>query len=128
MATIDETNPAISATPPPAAPATPQYRPTGIQKEYREDSPLCRVTFTLPKAAAPQAEQVCIVGEFNDWSTDATPMQRRADGEFFVTLELEKNRSYRFRYLIDGTTFENDWNADRYDPNPYGGNDSVVEV
>ena len=30
--------------------------------------------------------------------------------------------------MIDGWKFENDWFADRYEPNPYGGEDSVVDV
>ena len=46
--------------------------------------------------------------------------------DFTVTLELETGRSYRFRYIIDGWKYENDWYADRYEPNPYGGEDSVV--
>ena len=45
-----------------------------------------------------------------------------------MTLELETGRSYRFRYMIDGWKYENDWGADRYEPNPYGGEDSVVDV
>jgi hypothetical protein len=71
---------------------------------------------------------VCLMGEFNDWSPDATPLKRRTNGDFSVSLDLETGRSYRFRYLIDGCNFENDWEADRYEPNPYGGQDSVVEV
>jgi len=55
-------------------------------------------------------------------------MTRRTNGDFSVSLDLEKGRSYRFRYLIDGWKFENDWQADRYESNPYGGEDSVVEV
>jgi hypothetical protein len=43
-------------------------------------------------------------------------------------LELDAGRAYRFRYVIDGWKFENDWFADRYEPNPYGGEDSVVDV
>ena len=84
--------------------------------------------FTLPKEAAPEAERVCVMGEFNSWSPDATPMKRRTNGDFFASLDLAKGRSYRFRYLIDGWKFENDWGADRYESNPYGGEDSVVEV
>lgn len=30
--------------------------------------------------------------------------------------------------VIDGWKYENDWFADRYEPNPYGGEDSVVDV
>ncbi len=43
-------------------------------------------------------------------------------------LSLDPGRSYRFRYLLDGTCWENDWSADGYQPNPFGSEDSVVEV
>ena len=71
---------------------------------------------------------MCVTEEFNNWSPDAAPMKRRTNGGFSITLDLEKGRSYRFRYLIDGCKFENDWRADRYESNPYGSEDSVVEV
>ncbi|MGI5940272.1 MAG: isoamylase early set domain-containing protein [Thermoleophilia bacterium] len=100
----------------------------GITKRYLKTRPVCKVTFRLPKEAAPHAQSVCIMGEFNDWSLDATPMKRRADGQFSVTIDLPTGRSYRFRYVIDGSTFENDWAADRYEQNPYGEEDSVVDV
>jgi 1,4-alpha-glucan branching enzyme len=100
----------------------------GIEKKFLKTRPVCKVTFTLPKEAAPEAETVCVMGEFNDWSCDAHPMKRSKNGDFSVSLDLDKGRSYRFRYLIDGWKFENDWQADRYEPNPYGGDDSVVEL
>jgi 1,4-alpha-glucan branching enzyme len=68
------------------------------------------------------------MGEFNEWSRVATPMKRRRNGDFYVLLELEKGRPYRFRYVVDDCKFENDWNADRYEPNPYGSEDSVIDV
>ena len=127
MARSNETTSAAEVTSTPETTASPQLKPRGIEKQYVEGSPVCRVTFTLPKEAASGAETVHVVGEFNDWSVDATPMDRRMGGGFVVTLDLEKGRAYHFRYLIDGTTFENDWGADRYEPNPYGGQDSVVD-
>jgi len=100
----------------------------GIQKKYLKNSTTCMVTFVLPKDAAPDAESVCILGDFNSWGTDANRLQKQAEGDFAITLELEAGRSYRFRYVIDGWKYENDWFADRYEPNPYGGEDSVVDV
>ncbi len=110
------------------AAANPKAKACGVQKKFLKTRPVCKVTFTLPRAAAPDAESVYVTGEFNDWSRDATPLKRRKNGDFFVCLDLEKGRSYRFRYLIDGWKFENDWQADRYEPNPYGGDDSVIEL
>jgi 1,4-alpha-glucan branching enzyme len=107
---------------------TPKATPRGLVKQFLKTRPVCKVTFTLPKEAAPEAQTVCLMGEFNGWSPDATPMKRRTDGDFWVSLDLEKGRSYRFRYLIDGWKFENDWQADRYEANPYGGDDSVIEA
>ena len=101
-------------------------KPGGLEKKYLKQGSVCKVTFVLPKAAAPDAGSVCILGEFNNWSADAHPLVRREEGDFAITLELEAGRAYRFRYVIDGWKFENDWFADRYEPNPYGGEDSCT--
>lgn len=100
----------------------------GIKKQYLKSSSTCKATFTLPKDAAPEAQSVAIVGDFNNWDREATPMKRLKNGDFTVTLELQRDREYRFRYLIDGSRWENDWHADRYERNRYGDDDSVVVV
>ena len=110
------------------APVVKALKPGGLEKKYLKQGSACKVTFVLPKAAAPDAGSVCILGEFNNWSADASPLVMREEGDFAITLELEAGRAYRFRYVIDGWKFENDWFADRYEPNPYGGEDSVVDV
>ena len=103
-------------------------KPEGIRRKYLKARPACQVTFVLPREAAPAAETVCILGEFNNWAQDAHPLKKLKSGDFTGTLELETGRSYRFRYIIDGWKYENDWYADRYEPNPYGGEDSVIDV
>ena len=50
------------------------------------------------------------------------------DGSWQATVALEPGRSYRYRYLLDGQRWENDQQADRYEPNPLGTVDSVVVV
>lgn len=100
----------------------------GTQKQYSESGSDCKVTFRLPKDAAPEANIVAIVGDFNDWSIEATPMKKQKNGDFTVTLKLQPGNEYRFKYLIDGQTWENDWNADRYEQNAYGTEDSVITV
>src|SRR5437762_1065610 len=84
------------------------------------------VTFEVDPAV--NAQRINLCGELNDWNNDAHPMQRREDGGFTVTLQLEPGRSYRFRYLLDGERWENDWAADDYVPNEYGGDDSLVDL
>ena len=101
---------------------------TGIKKQYLKTKPVCRITFRLPKDAAPEARMVTIAGDFNNWDIAETQLKRLESGDFRVTMELPGNREYRFRYLIDGRWWENDWFADKCLPNPYGCDDSVVVV
>jgi hypothetical protein len=48
------------------------------------------------------------------------------DGTWRIRLDLAPGREFHFRYLLDGARWENDPVADRYDPNPYGSENSVV--
>ncbi len=99
-----------------------------LKKQYLKSSPMCKVTFRLPKGAAPNAKSVTIVGDFNNWNLTETPLKKLKNGDFTATLELPCNREYSFRYLIDANRWENDWFADKYIPNRYGSDDSVVVV
>ena len=100
----------------------------GIKKQYLKSRKICKVTFRLPRIAAPDARAVCIVGDFNGWSIYANPMKKLRNGDFTITLEVEPGREYQFRYLIDEHKWENDWNADKYVKSPYGTDNSVVIV
>ena len=101
---------------------------TGIKKEYLKSRKVCKVTFRLPKIAAVGAKSVHIVGDFNDWSIYANPMKRLKNGDYTIRLELEPAREYQFRYLIDESKWENDWNADKYVKSPYGDSDNSVVI
>lgn len=82
------------------------------------------VTLSIPaEAGAKRAE---LLGEFNHWTP--APMRQLEDGRHEITLELEAGHTYRFRYLLDGSRWENDWQADAYVPNDYGGDDSVIDL
>jgi len=88
----------------------------GIKKQYLKNRSACKVTFKLPKEAAPDAHKVSIVGDFNNWEGGAAVMKRLKSGDFTITMELETG----------STKWENDWCADRYRPNPFGCDDSVI--
>lgn len=83
-----------------------------------------RVTFELPIDFAAEAVAVC--GDFNGWSMAGLPMRKAKNGRWRATVDVPAGRRYRYRYLIDGKRWENDWHADDYESNPYGGDDSVV--
>ena len=88
---------------------------------------LAQVTFELP--AGVHAHRVHLVGEFNNWDTRANPMEwDRATGRWHACLTLTAGRRYRFRYLVDGHEWLNDWYADDHVENPFGSYDSVVDL
>ena len=89
-----------------------------IKKKFLKSKPICKCTFSLPKDAAPDAEKVTLVGEFNDWETDTHVLKKLKSGEFKIDLDLATGRKYEYRYLIDGAVWENDWQADEYVPVP----------
>jgi 1,4-alpha-glucan branching enzyme len=100
----------------------------GLKKQFSKTKPVCKVTFLLPKEAASSAKEVFLVGDFNSWDTKATPMKKMKDGTFSITLNLDKDHEYQYRYLIDGSKWENDWDADKYIQAPLGNTDNSVVV
>jgi 1,4-alpha-glucan branching enzyme len=99
-----------------------------IKKKYLKSGPTCKVTFNLPKEAVPEARSITIVGDFNNWSETDTPLKKLKNGTFTVTIDLQRDREYQYRYLVDSTKWENDWNADKYVPTPYGDSENSVVV
>lgn len=73
------------------------------------------------------ASCVTVVGEFNDWSTTANPMFDDGDG-FTTVVTLPAGRSYRYRFLVDNQSWENDWHADSYEANPFGSDNCVLDL
>ncbi len=86
-----------------------------------------KVTFELPDGIADGVTDVYLVGDFNNWDEHSTPMEKKAK-HFAVTLDLEPNREYQYRYLVNGADWHNDWEADKYAPNPFHGDNSVVST
>jgi len=91
-----------------------------IKKQFLKTKPICKVTFHIPEQECQGALTAHVIGDFNDWSTDSAPMKRLKRGGFSLTLDLEKNRQYQFRYLLDGSQWTNESQADDDTPTPYG--------
>jgi len=94
-----------------------------IHKQRSRDDEVL-VTFELPGVIS--GKSVYLVGDFNAWNQNDMPMQRDGKGAWQLTLPLKTGRDFQFRYLVDGKRWYNDWEADAYVPNPYGGKNSVV--
>jgi len=72
----------------------------------------------------PDAQQVHLVGDFNNWQTDL-PMQRGDDGYWRAEVLLPAGE-FKFRYFADGDWFT-DFAAFGVEPGGFG-LDSVVRV
>ncbi|MCO6439166.1 MAG: AAA family ATPase [Phycisphaerae bacterium] len=74
----------------------------------------------------PEASEVQLAGDFNDWMPHTTPMQRLHNGDFEVRLRLPRGH-YRYRLVVDGR-----WSHDTQNPanetNEYGELNSLVDV
>ena len=97
-----------------------------MKKTYSKTGTSCRVTFELPAEVG--AKTVALCGEFNSWDKSKHALKRRIDGSFSTTISLKPGSEYRYRYWVDGDRWENDWAADKYVPNEFGTEDSVVVV
>lgn len=83
------------------------------------------MTFSFPAEMA--ENEVALAGDFNDWDTTSLKMERK-NGSYQTTVRLKPETNYKFKYLVDGSRWENDHNADAYEPNEFGTDDSVLSI
>lgn len=93
-----------------------------IKKQYLKSKPVCKVTFTVP---AKEAKKVAVVGDWNNWKAKAEPLKKLKNGTFKGTVDLDKDQSYEFKYVVDGN-YINDDQADTYAWNDYAGSENGV--
>ncbi len=100
-----------------------------ITKKYLKTRPVCKVTFKIAPQKGKNFTSAYLLGDFNEWDTKATPMKKLKNGGFSVSVDLDINEEYKFRYLFDGITWDNDEDADKSVPTPFGvDEDSVIIV
>ncbi len=96
-----------------------------IKKQIIKTKPVVKVTFTVD---AKQANTAAVVGDFNNWNVKDGELSKLKNGTFKGVFDINKEASYEFRYLIDGT-FVNDDQADSYRWNEFAGaENSVLEL
>ncbi|MFO7670130.1 MAG: isoamylase early set domain-containing protein [Bacteroidales bacterium] len=99
-----------------------------IHKKYLKGKKVCRATFKLEANKVNTPEKVFVVGDFNDWNEESTPMKKLKDGSFSISIDFPLHTIYQFRYLIDGSHWENDDAADNYEQSPWGSYNSVIII
>ena len=77
---------------------------------------------------APAAQSVALAGDFNDWSTTATPLRPAgASGAWVVTVPLTPGR-YHYAFVVNGTQWLTDPGAPRAPGDDFGAPSSVLTV
>jgi len=97
--------------------------PAAASESGREPAPLKKVHFQYIPTGPHQ--KVVLAGTFNGWSTDATPMKLEG-GKYVITLLLPVGE-YQYKFVADGNWIT-DRKAEKFHPDGYGGQNSVVVV
>ncbi len=78
-----------------------------IQKSTKSKENKVRVTFAMP-AIIDGCGCLYLVGRFNEWNESVYRMQRADDGTWSLTLELETDREFQYRFRTNDGTWLND--------------------
>jgi len=90
----------------------------------KEELPkLMDVTFEV---RAPEAKEVYLAGDFNEWKLDENSKMQMDNGTWKKNMNLASG-IYHYRFVIDGTWTE-DSNNPLKEKNPFGQMDSLIEV
>lgn len=94
-----------------------------IYKQPSEFPHHVRIHFELPSCV--WADHIAVVGDFNGWDPNATPMVQEQDGRWGATIDLPEGCRCDFRYLVDDH-WMTDYHADGFAVNVYGTVNSIV--
>ncbi len=98
--------------------------PAPVAREVAAQPQLQTIQFVL---RAPRAATVALVGDFNDWDTASTPLQKAAGDLWTVTIPLSAGR-YTYTFVVDGKRWVADPSAPRAPADDLGQPSSVVTV
>ncbi|WP_101757396.1 isoamylase early set domain-containing protein [Oceanicoccus sp. KOV_DT_Chl] len=93
-----------------------------LKKKFIKSKDQTEVTFEFSRA---DIESVSLVADFNDWQPLDMSFSRK-DKVFRAKVKLPKDEVFYFRYLLNDSEWENDYQADAYIPNNFGTDNSVV--
>jgi 1,4-alpha-glucan branching enzyme len=75
---------------------------------------------------APEAKEVLLMGDFNNWDPKANPMKNDGWGVWSKSVLLSPG-TYEYKFLIDGQ-WKEDMANDKYCLNCYGTTNSIVDL
>ena len=93
-----------------------------LTKKFFKTKDEAEVTFEFSRSDVLAA---VLVADFNDWQAVEMKFNKKTKS-FKTKVRLPKGEVFHFRYLLNGTEWENDYKADQYLPNEFGSENSVV--
>ena len=78
---------------------------------------------------APEAENVSVVGDWNDWVPGRDMLNdRNMDGTWEIKLEVEPGREYRYQFLVNGSIRLSDPSSRLTVDDGFGGENSILDI
>ena len=100
----------------------PRSAPATVAANTRE--PLVYVQFVLE---APGATSVAVAGDFSDWEASFALQDQDQDGVWTARVPVRPG-VHGYMFLIDGTTWQTDPRADRYQDDGFGNRNALLAV
>jgi 1,4-alpha-glucan branching enzyme len=97
-----------------------------VCSRFRNGFPALEEQESILTFSAPEAREVQVAGNFNDWHPEATPLKNTGDGKWVARLSLRAGQ-YEYRFVVDGRWSE-DSQASQRVANSHGGFNSVLIV
>jgi len=94
-----------------------------IQTTYLKTKKACKVKFTYKDD---KAEKVELLGLNNDWNTPVL-LAKKKDGSFSAEVTLPIGAKQEFRYLVNGTEWVNDPEAEQCE-NEHGSTNCLLNL
>ena len=94
-----------------------------MRKRFFKTRDDVEVTFEV---AADGIRSAALVTDRHDWQPQPMARSGRGKGPFRIKVRYPRDEHVQFRYLLDGSRWENDEAADAYWPNPLGSDNSVL--
>ena len=84
---------------------------------------LKKVNFTL---LDPDAQNVSLAGDFNDWNANSHLLQKVSNGTWEINIDLNPGK-YEYRFIVDGE-WKNDPDCMSFTPNSFGSENCILKV
>ena len=95
-----------------------------MPRKAAKKTPVKTVTFELK---APDAKEVYLAGDFNQWDPGKTPLKaNKKNGSWKGSLKLEPGR-YHYKFVVDGHWWTDPANTNN-EWNQYGTQNSILDV